>query len=99
MSLADEGMDSIGGGECCAHLHGKYPQQHGHKGNTRVTLGFCDTVCEWAQMILMYVMALGFGNAFQLRRLRVMRMKLGLMRSFWRLDSRMIKYTTIRGVS
>jgi hypothetical protein len=48
---------------CCAPLHEECPKHHGHKGDSGVTPGTCDAGGERAQVILVWVSALGVGNA------------------------------------
>ena len=47
----------------CTLLHEECLQHHGHKGDPGVTLGTCSAIGERAQVILMWVRALGIENA------------------------------------
>ena len=51
------------GGECRAPLHEKCPNHHGYKGYIGVIPMICGVVGERAQMIIVWVRALGVGNA------------------------------------
>ena len=84
---------------CRAPLHKECLKHHGHKGDPGVTPGTCGAVGERAQVILMWVRAPGVGNASHPRRLGGTRAMPYAMRSLWRVDSRMLKNTSIRGVS
>ena len=75
---------------CCAPLHEESLKHHGHKGNPKVTPGTCGAVGERAP---------GVGNASHPWRLGCTRVRPWAMRSSWRGDSRMLKITSIGGVS
>ena len=64
-----------------------------------MTPGTCGAVGERAQVVLVWVRAPGVGNASQPRRLGDTRVRTSAMSSIWRVDSRMLKNTLIRGVS
>ena len=49
----------FGGGECRTPLLEECRQHHGHKGDPEVTLGTCGAIGERAQVILVWVRALG----------------------------------------
>ena len=83
----------------CAPLHKECPQHHGHKGDPIVTPGTCDAVGERAQVILVWVKAPGIGNATHPRRLGDTRVRPQATCSLWCGDSRMLKNTSIGGVS
>ena len=74
-------------------------KHHGHKGYPIVTPETCGTVGERAQVILVWVKAPGVGDASHPRRLRVTKVRPWVMRSLWRADFRMLKNTSIGGVS
>ena len=86
-------------GKCRTSIHEKCPKHHGHKEDPGLTPGSCGAVGERAQMILVWVRATGVGNASHLWRPRVQRVRPLAMRSLWHVDSRMIKKTSIGGVS
>jgi hypothetical protein len=75
------------------------PKHQGHKGDPGVTPGTCSAGGEKPQVILVWVRALGVGNASHPWRLGVMRERPCAMRSSWREDSRMLKNTSFGGVS
>jgi hypothetical protein len=64
-----------------------------------VTPGTCGAIGERAQVILMWVRALGVGNASHPQRPGIMRVRPSAMPSSWRANSRMLKITSIKGVS
>ena len=64
-----------------------------------MTPGICVAVGEKAQVILVWERAPGVGNASHPQRLGCTRVRLSAMRSSWRGDSRMLKITSIGGVS
>ena len=85
---------------CCrASLHKECPNHLRHKGNSRVTSGTCGTNGEKAQVILVWVRAPGIGNASQPQGLGVMRVRLCVVHSSWREDSKMLKNTSFGGMS
>jgi hypothetical protein len=62
---------------CCrAPLHEKCPKHHGHKRDPGMTPGVYGDIDERAQVILVWVRALGIENASHLQRLGVMRVRL-----------------------
>ena len=75
------------------------PQHHGHKGDAGVTLGTCGANGERAQMILVWMRTWSIGNAFHLWRLGVTRGRPRALDGLWHPDSRMLKNTSIGGVS
>ena len=75
------------------------PQYHGHKGDFGVTLGTCGAIGERAGVILVWVRAPGCGNASHPQGLGVTRIRSRALDGSWRPDSRMLKNTSIRGVS
>ena len=74
----------------CALLHEEYPQHHGHKEDPVVTSWICGAISIRAQSI---------GNASRPRRLQVTRVWPLAMCSSWRENFRMLKNTSIGGVS
>ena len=85
--------------ECRTTLLEECPQDHGHRGNPRITPRTCGTIGERAQVILVWVRALRHGNASHLQGLGVTRVRLRALDDSWRPDIRMFKNTSIRGVS
>ena len=61
--------------ECHAPLHEECPKHHGDKGDPRLTPGTCGAIGERAQVILVWVIALGIVNASHPQRLRVTRVR------------------------
>ena len=61
--------------------------------------GTCGAIGERAQVILVWVRALGRGNAFHLQELGVMRVRPRTLDGSWHLESRIVKNTLIGGVS
>src|SRR6202022_1668765 len=84
---------------CRAPLHEECPKHNGHKGDPGVTHGTCGAVGERAQVILVWARAPGVGNASHPRRLGCTRVRPSAMRSSWRGDSRMLRNTSMGGVS
>ena len=84
--------------QCRAPLH-ECPKHHGHKGDLEMTPKTCGAVGERAQVILVWVKALGVGNAPHPWRLGVTRLKPWAMHSLWREGSRMLKNTSMGGLS
>ena len=84
---------------CRAPLHEECPKHHGHKGDPGATPGTCGTIGERAQVILVWVRTPGNWNASHSWRLVVTRVSPWFMCSLWRGDSRMLKNTSIGGVS
>ena len=66
-------------------------KHHGHKGDPGVTPETSGTDGEKAQVILLWVQALGVGNASHLRGLGVMGVRQWTMRSSCCADFKMIK--------
>ena len=62
-------------------------------------LEICSTIGKKAQMILLGVRALDVGNASYPRRLGVTRVEPRSLDSSWHFDSKMLKITSIEGVS
>ena len=58
---------------CHAPLHEECPKYYRHEGEPRVTPGLCGASGERAQVILMWMMALGVENASYSQRLKVTR--------------------------
>ena len=73
-------------------------QHYGHKGDPEVTHGTCGAIGERAQVILVWVRALGIGNASHPRRLRIMKVKPRALDGSWRCNSKISKNTSIGGV-
>ena len=61
--------------------------------------GTCVAIGERAQVILVWVRAPGRGNAFHLQELGITRVRPKALDGLWRPDSRMLKNTSIEGVS
>jgi hypothetical protein len=61
--------------KCRAPFQKGCPKHHGHKGDPGVTPGTNGAGGEKAQVILVWVRTPGVGNAFQPRRLGVMRVR------------------------
>jgi hypothetical protein len=61
--------------QCSTPLPEELPKHHGHKGDLGVTPETCGAIGEMAQMITMWVRALGIGNTSHPHRLRVTRMR------------------------
>ena len=59
--------------ECCAPLHEECLQHHGHKGDLGVTPRTCGAIGERAQVILMWVRAMGVENTSLSHKLGVTR--------------------------
>ena len=83
---------------CGAPLLKECPQHHGYKGDPEVTPETCGTIGERAQVILVWVRALGVGNASHPWRLGVTRARPRALDGSWHCDSIMPKNTSIRGV-
>ena len=64
-----------------------------------MTAGTCGVVGEKAQVIPVLMRASGDGNTSYRQRLGVMMVKPLAIRSLWRPDSKMLKNTSIEGVS
>jgi hypothetical protein len=64
-----------------------------------VTPGTCGTVGERVQVILVWVRAPDVRNASHPRRLGVTKVRSQAIRSLWHVNSRMLKNTSIGGVS
>ena len=84
---------------CRAPHHEECLKHHGHKGDPGITPRTCGALGERAQVILVWVRALGVGNASHPRILRGTRIKPLAMCSLWHVDSRMLKITSIGGAS
>ena len=84
---------------CRAPLHEECPKHHGHKGDPGVTPGTCGAVGERGQVVLLWVRAAGVGNASHPQRLCGTRVRPSTMSSLWCVTSRMLKNTSIGGVS
>jgi hypothetical protein len=84
---------------CRAPLHEECPKHHGHKGDLGVTPGTCGAIGERAQVIVVWVRALGVKNTSHPQRLGVMRVRPQAMCSLWRANSKMLKVISIGGVS
>ena len=67
--------------------------------DSKVTTKTCGTIGKRVQVNLVWVRDLGVGNAFQLKRLGVMKMKSRIRGSLWHYGLRMLKNTSIRGVT
>ena len=59
MATADADSVGVVVCSCCAPLLEECPQHRGHKGDPGVTPGTCGTIGERAQVILVWVRALG----------------------------------------
>jgi hypothetical protein len=60
-------------GHCRAPFYKECPKHHGHKGDPGVIPETCGVDAEKAQVMLMWVRALGIANASHPQGLRVMR--------------------------
>ena len=83
-------------GVCHAPLVEECPQHHGHKRDPGVTSGTCGTISERAQVILVWVRA---PDASHPQGLGVTRVMPRALDGPWCPDSRMLKNTSIGGVS
>ena len=63
MVLRYMNWEGIGNLSCHAPLFEECPQHHGHNGDPGVTLETCGAIGEGAQVILVWMRALGHGNA------------------------------------
>ena len=84
---------------CCAPLLKDCSQHHVHNRDPRVTSGICGAIGERAQMILVWVRAPRHGNASHPQELGVTRVKPRVLDGSWHPNSRMLKNTSIGGVS
>ena len=84
---------------CCASFLEECPQHHGHKGDPGVTPKTYGAISERAQVILVWVRASRRGNASYPRRLGVTRVRPKALDGSWHPDFRMLKNTSIGGVS
>ena len=64
-----------------------------------MTLETCGTISTRAQIILVWVKALDIENTFYLHRLIVTKVRPRALDSSWSLNSRVLKITSIEGVS
>ena len=64
-----------------------------------MTFGTCGTIGERAQVILVWLRALGRGNASHPQELGAIRVRPRALDSSWRLNFKMLKNTSIGGVS
>jgi hypothetical protein len=84
---------------CCTPLYEECLKYHGHKGDPRMTPETCSAGGERAQVSIVWVRTPSVGNASQLQKLGVIRVRPSVMRRLWREDSRMLKKILIGGVS
>ena len=84
---------------CRAPLLQDCPQHHGHKGDPGVTPKTCGAIDERAQVILVWVRAPRRRNASHPQELGVTRIRPRALNDSWRPDSKMLKNTSIEGVS
>ena len=96
MVVANPTIDEV---ECHAPLLQECPQYHGHKGEPKVTPGTCGAIGERIQVILLWVRAPGRGIASHPQELGVTRVRSRALDGSWCLDFRMLKNTSIGGVS
>ena len=87
------------GGECCTPLLEECMQHHGHKEDLGVTPGTCGAIGERVQKILVWVKALGHGNASHPYELGVTRVRPIALDNSWHPYCRMCKNTSMGGVS
>ena len=80
------------------HLYEQCSQYHRHKGDPIVTPETCGAIGKRAQMILVWVRALGIENASHSQRLGVTRVRSRAMNSLWHPNFIMLKDFSIGGV-
>ena len=84
---------------CHAPLLEECPQYHGHLGDPEVTPETCGAIGEKAQVILVWMRAQDVGNASHPQRLGVTRVRPKVLDGSWCPNSRMLKNTSIGGMS
>ena len=99
MEDCEESHVVVGFRHCCAPLFEECPQHHRHKRDPGVTPETCGAIGKRAQVILVWVRALGGGNASHPLELGVTRFRPRALDGSWCPHSRMLKNTSIGGVS
>ena len=84
---------------CRTPLLEECPQHYRHKEDPGVTPWTCGAIGERAQVILVWVRALGRGNASHPQELRITRVRPRALDGSWHPNSRKLKKTSIGGVS
>ena len=88
----------FGGGECRAPLLEECLQHHRYKEDPRVMLGTCGAIGERAQVILMWMRALGRWERLSPTKTRNHEVRPKTLHGSWHCDSRMSRNTSIGGV-